>query len=445
MTSPANSEQHFFGTKKVWKILLKIAPPVMLAQLIQALYNIVDSYYVGRDSAAGLTALSIIFPLQLLITAFSVGTGVGINTVMARFYGTKQPREADAVAGIGTVLALVSWLIFAVAAWFVMPAYVRLSTTTPEVIDAAIVYGRIVSVFSFGTFLESVWTKVLQASGNMRVPMIAQIIGALINVALDPILIFGLGPIPATGVAGAAIATVVGQIAAAVITAFRGFRPIPAPAQFRQYIPQIYRAAFPSITMQSLYTVYIVGLNMILSGFSDSAVTVLGLYYKLQTFFFIPLIGLQTCIVPVLSFNYAAGARERCSQVLWQSLLIAAAFMVVGVIGFVFFPIPLIRLFSGEAEVLEIGRIAFPLIGAGFLPAVPAWIFPVFFQAIGRNAKSVALIVLRQIVLLVPIAWALSFIGLSFVWLTFPISEIITSTLGVTLYLRWRKQEQQHP
>jgi len=279
----------------------------------------------------------------------------------------------------------------------------------------------------------------------MRTPMIAQICGALINVALDPILIFGLGPIPATDVAGAAIATVVGQIAAAIITAFRGFRPIPAPARFRQYVPQICRAAFPSITMQSLYTVYIVGLNMILSGFSDSAVTVLGLYYKLQTFFFIPLIGLQTCIVPVLSFNYAAGARERCSQVLRQSLLIAAAFMIVGVIGFVFFPIPLIRLFSGEAEVLTIGRIAFHLIGAGFLPAVPAWIFPVFFQAIGRNVKSVALIVLRQIVLLVPIAWALSFIGLRFVWLTFSISEIITSALGVALYLQWRKQEQQHP
>ena len=146
----------------------------------------------------------------------------------------------------------------------------------------------------------------------------------------------------------------------------------------------------------------------------------------------------------MLSFNYAAGARNRCSQVLRQSLLIAAVFMIVGVIGFVFFPIPLIRLFSGEAQAAEIGRVAFPLIGAGFLPAVPAWIFPVFFQAIGHNFKSVALIVLRQIVLLVPIAWVLSLLGLNFVWLTFPISEIITSSLGVYYYLRWRKKEQQH-
>ena len=205
-----------------------------------------------------------------------------------------------------------------------MPAYVRLSTTTPEVIKAGIIYGRIVSVFSIGIFLESIWTKILQAGGNMRVPMIAQICGALINVVLDPILIFGLGPIPATGIAGAAIATVIGQIGAAIITAARGFHRPPALRLFRQYIPQIYRAAFPSITMQSLYTVYIVGLNMILSGFSDSAVTVLGLYYKLQTFFFIPLIGLQTCIVgaelqlrrrgpkPLLSGAAAVPADRRC-------------------------------------------------------------------------------------------------------------------------------------
>jgi len=348
------------------------------------------------------------------------------------------------VAGIGTVLALGSWLVFALLAWFLMPTYVCLSTTTPEVIDAAIVYGRIVSVFSFGIFLESAWTKVLQAGGNMRVPMIAQICGALVNVVLDPILIFGFCGIPPMGIAGAAIATVIGQMAAAVITGLRGFRTPPTPIQFRQYVPHIYRAALPSIMMQMLYTVYIVGLNMILSGFSDSAVTVLGLYYKLQTFFFIPLIGLQTCIVPVLSFNYAAGAHDRCGQVLRQSLLIAALCMAIGIVGFIFFPIPLIRLFSSETEVLEIGRIAFPLIGAGFLPAVPAWIFPVFFQAIGSNFKSIALIVLRQIILLVPIAWALSFLGLNFVWLTFSISEIITSSLGIFYYVHWRKKEQQH-
>lgn len=401
-SSISTDRQLFFGTEAPLKILLKIAPPVMLAQLIQALYNIVDSYYVGKYSDAGLTALSIIFPLQLLITAICVGTGVGVNTVMAKLYGLKEFRRAEAVAGVGTLLIILSWLIFALLSFFWMPAYVRLSTDSPAVIADAVLYGKIVCVGSLGIFCEGVWTKVHQAGGNMKIPMAAQICGALLNIVLDPVLIFGFAGIPPMGIAGAAVATVLGQVTAAIITGIHGFRAPPPLSSARRYIPQIYRAGLPSILMQMLYTVYIVGLNIILSAFSDSAVTVLGLYYKLQTFFFIPLIGLQTCIIPVLSFNYATGERNRCRQVLLESVCIALIFISIGVVAFEGFPVFLIRLFSRDPEAAQIGRIAFRLIGLSFFPAVPAWMLPVFFQAIGHSLKSILLILLRQIVLLVP-------------------------------------------
>ena len=201
-----------FKTEKVSKILLKLAPPVMLAQLIQALYNIVDSFFVGKYSSTGLTALSIIYPIQLLMIAFGVGTGVGINTVMAARLGKGKTDEADEYAGVGTPLAIILWFIFALICYIIMPYYAKMSTNSIDVINDVVSYGRIVCVFSFGLFLESVWTKILQSNGDMKTPMFAQILGAITNIILDPLLIFGMFNLPEMGIAGAAIATVVGQI-----------------------------------------------------------------------------------------------------------------------------------------------------------------------------------------------------------------------------------------
>ena len=328
-----------FESEKVWKLLLRITPPVMLAQLIQALYNIVDSYFVGRYSGNGLTALSVIFPLQLIITALAVGTGVGLNTQMSRLYARRRREEADAAAGAGMVLAVLSWLVFAVVSLLLMRPYVRLSANTPEAVDYAVTYGNIVCGGSLGIFLESCWTKVHQAGGNMKLPMAAQIAGALTNIVLDPILIFGLGPVPELGVAGAAIATVAGQFVAAAITGVRGWRRPPALKKLGTYARPIYRLGYPSILMQSLYPVYIVALNVILAGFCDEAVTVLGLYYKLQTFFFIPLMGLETCIVPVLSYNYTRARYDRCREIMRVAFLISSAFMLVGTLCFWLIPV----------------------------------------------------------------------------------------------------------
>ena len=283
-------QSDLFGTEKISKLLLRLAPPVMLAQLIQALYNIVDSLFVGRYSDSGLTALSIIYPLQLLMIAFAVGTGVGINTVMAAKLGIGDREKANEYAGVGTPLAAALWLLFAAVCWAIMPAYARMSTDSEAVIADVVTYGRIVCVFSFGLFLESTWTKVLQANGNMKTPMFAQILGAVTNILLDPLLIFGLK----MGIAGAAVATVAGQMVAALIVMRKGFRRPPKTALFPHHTREIFRLGLPNILMQSAYTFYILGLNLILATFSDEAVTALGLYYKWQTFFFIPLGALQT-------------------------------------------------------------------------------------------------------------------------------------------------------
>lgn len=230
-----------FGKEKISKVLLKIAPPVMLAQLIQALYNIVDSLFVGNYSDSGLTALSIIYPIQLLMIALAVGTGVGINTVMAAKLGAGNRGEAEEHAGVGTPLAVAAWVIFAAVCWAIMPAYARLQTDTPEVIADVVTYGRIVCVFSFGLFLESIWTKVHQAEGNMRRPMAAQIAGAVTNIILDPLLIFGMFGLPEMGIAGAACATVAGQIVAALVVMKKGFRKPPELRKFPRCIAAIYR------------------------------------------------------------------------------------------------------------------------------------------------------------------------------------------------------------
>ena len=382
-----------FGKDPIAKILFRLAPPVMLAQLIQALYNIVDSFFVGRNSESGLTALSIVYPLQLLMIALAVGTGVGINTLMAHFSGLGREEESQESAGLAMPLAVLSWIVFALLCFFFMPAYARISTKSADVIREVIVYGRIVCVCSIGLFLESGWTKVLQAEGDMRLPMVAQIAGAVVNIMLDPVLIFGLGFVPKMGIAGAAVATVAGQIAAALIVMPKGYRKVPAVSTWKNYIKRIYYLGFPNILMQSAYTFYIFGLNMILKGFSDQAVTTLGLYYKWQTIFFIPLGAMQTCIVPVISYNYGAGDWNRCHKTVMEALLFVSSLT-----------------------------------------------FPVFFQAVGSFFQSSFLTVLRTVCLFVPLGYAFSRLGLDWFWLTFPCTEIITTTVSLLLYREFYRQ-----
>lgn len=263
-------------------------------------------------------------------------------------------------------------------------------------------------------------------------PWAAQIAGAAANIVLDPILIFGLGPVPEIGVAGAAYATVAGQVLAAVIVS-SGLRKPPSARVFRSYAVKIYALGYPSIFMRLLFTVYIMALNMILAGFSDEAVTVLGLYYKVQSFFFIPLSGLQTCIVPLLSYTYAKGSYPRCRKIVNDSVLLAMVFMLLGVACFELIPAQLLSIFTTDTLVLEIGVPAFHIISVSFLPAVLSLILPVFFQAIGAAPPSILLSLTRQIFCLIQCSGPFQN-GLSYVWLAFPIAETVTGTLGLILY-----------
>ena len=430
-----------FGTEKISNILLKLAPPVMLAQLIQALYNIIDSLFVGRYSDSGLTALSIIYPLQLLMIALAVGTGVGINTVMAAKLGVGNEKEADEYAGVGTPLAGFMWLLFAVICWFAMPFYAKMSTNSEVIIHDVIVYGRIVCVFSFGLFLESIWTKVLQSCGDMKTPMTAQIIGAITNIVLDPLLIFGMFGFPKMGIAGAAVATVSGQIMAALIVMKKGFRKSPHRQVYPHHIAKIFQLGIPNILMQSAYTFYILGLNLILATFSDQAVTALGLYYKWQTFFFIPLGAMQTCIVPVISYNYAARNIERCKKTLSASIIFGMSLMALGTLCFVCIPSQMLRVFTSDELVIAIGRVGFRFVGISFLPMVTSLIFPVFFQAVGSSLKSSLLTVIRTVVLFIPLAYLFSRFGLNWFWLTYPVTEVITSLTGAYFYRQFLSKD----
>ena len=430
------TDPSFYGTESIGKVLLKIAPPVMLALLIQALYNIVDSFFVGKYSEHGLTALSVVYPIQLIAIALAVGTGVGVNTLMARFYAEKREDSANETAGCGFVISLIMWAVFALVSFLSMRFFINLSASDPLAVEYAVTYGNIVCIGSIGLFTESIFTKVHQAEGNMTLPMIAQVAGAVCNIVLDPIMIFGMFGCPEMGITGAAVATVCGQVLAAVITGVKGLRRPPAPHKLIFYTKSIFMLGYPSILMQSLYTVYIMALNMILMHFCDEAVTVLGLYYKIQSFFFIPLSGLQTCMVPIISYNYAMENYTRVRRTLKIAIGITAAFMLVGTACFELIPVQLLSIFSNSEKVFEIGRVALRIIGISFVPATFSLMIPIFFQAIGKAAPSVLLTLSRQIFCLIPIFYAMSFIGLSYTWIAFPAAEIITGSIGIALYIK---------
>ena len=331
-------------------------------------------------------------------------------------------------------MAFVLWIIFAVVSYFIMPYFAQISTDSESVIKEVIIYGRIVCIFSIGVFFESIWSKIFQAYGDMKTPMIAQIIGAIVNIVLDPILIFGLFGIKELGIAGAAVATVVGQVVAALIVMHKVLYKIPNIKLFPKYLKKIYISGIPNILMQSAYTFYIFGLNLILSGFSDQAVTALGLYYKWQTFFFIPFGSLQTCMVPVVSYNYAVKDIARCKKILNVCLLLGVCLMFIGTLCFEFIPTQMLKVFSDDSEVIKIGTLGFRFIGISFIPQVTSLIYPVFFQVVNHPAKSSLLTIIRTVVLFVPLDFLFSRIGLSYFWLTFIFTETLTSIVEYIFY-----------
>ena len=451
MKSKAGTDTEFFRTEKIPKILLQIAPPVMLAQLIQAMYNIVDSFFVGKYSESALTALSVIYPLQLIIIALAVGTGVGVNTYMARLYAQKMPGQAEETAGTGTLLALGTWFIFAIFSIFCMRPYVLTSANTPEAIESAVIYGQIVCIGSIGAFLEGNWTKVHQSRGNMHRPMVAQTVGALTNIVLDPILIFGLGPVPELGVRGAAWATVIGQVASAVLLFVlhlrlnrefdRGIRQLkPETAVIRD----IYTIGLPAIIAQALMSVMVYAMNLILK-FDAAAQTAYGLFYKVQQFVLFLAFGLRDAITPIVAYGCGMGSRKRVEDGIRYGLFYTAVLMAAGFALTELFPGAFASLFNaGQSRAYFIG--AMRVISLSFVFAGINIALQGVYQALGGGMESLVLSLLRQFVIVLPLAYAFSLVvrsglaGVSLIWWAIPIAEALSCAAGCVLLRRIRRK-----
>lgn len=431
-------------TESISKLMWKFSPPLMLALFIQSIYNIVDSLFVAWYSADALTSLSFIYPLQLLMIAVATGTGSGINTNVARLLGQGRKKRAEANAYHGILLGVFNWLIISIVGILILKKYFQISSNNQAVIDYGMEYGVIIIIFSFGMFLEGNLSKILQATGDMTTPTIAQIIGALINIVLDYVLIFGKFGFPEMGLSGAAIATVLGQTVAMIIVLIcvlksKKLKIKPTKLSIKTFL-RIYKDGLPNIVMQALFTIYIFGLNVILKSFTEDAVTVLSIYYKLQTFFWLPLMALQQAILPIVSYNYGAGKADRMFKALKYALFISIGVLFLSTIVFIAVPQPLLAIYTNKAEIFEIGSYAFPIIALSFMPAAFNLTLPIFFQAVCDGKKSIFLTVLRQLILFVPVAWILSFFGLNAVWLTFPISDGITLITGLIMFFIYKKK-----
>ncbi|MFD1125543.1 MATE family efflux transporter [Lentilactobacillus raoultii] len=415
-------------------LMLKLAPPVMLSLLVQSVYNVVDSYFVAQYNLNALTALAIIYPIQLFMIALATGTGTGVNLLITRLDGQQATDQQEVIAKSGLFLGGLNYLLIVGVGLVTVAPYYQLSTSNPLAQSLGIKYATIILIGSFSLFLEAIFTKLLQAKAQMKWPMIAQISGNLLNCLLNPLLIFGDWGFPKLGIAGSALATITGQLLAVLIVTvqshfFYQFNGRFSPAACRA----IYRQGSAAILLQSLYTVYIVGLNLILKPFGSLAITVLGIYYKLQAFFFIPLEGLQQVLLSTISFNFGAKQLWRIKESVRLALLIACSVTVLGTIVFIGFPRQLLHLYSANPKLLTIGTHAFKIIGSSFVPAGISMMLVIYFQATNQLQKSIWVSLTRELFLLVPIAWLLSFLGLAYFWGTFPITELLTTGLALIL------------
>lgn len=449
---PKTSER--MGTMPIPKLILKISAPVMLSMTIQALYNIVDSIYVSRmpEKEQALSALQMAFPIQMLMIAIAVGTGVGINSLISRRLGERRREEALLAASNGVFLAFVGWALFALFGLVFTEAFMRAFTQDALTFQMGTAYLRICTVFSFGIFVSIAIDRVMQSTGNTFYNMIVQSTGAVLNMILDPIFIFGWGFVPAMGVSGAAIATVIGQVVSMTLGFIlnqtknkelrlhvRGFRPD------WKMIREIYKVGFPSIIIQTVGSFMIMALNLILGALSEVAVAVMGLYFRLQSFVFMPVFGLTGGLVAVVGYNFGAKNAKRIYEAIRVALLYAGSIMAAGTALFMLFPGFLLSLFDATPEMLEVGVPALRVISIAFLMAAEGIILSTAFQAIGNGTLSMVVSLVRQVVVLLPAAWLLSrAFGIAGVWWAVPLAEAVSFVLCLGLYF-WADKKYIRP
>ena len=427
------------GVMPVRQLLITMSLPMMISMLVQALYNVVDSMFVSYISEYALTAVGLAFPAQNLMISVGVGTGVGVNALLSKSLGEKNFDAANKAAVNGIFLAFCSWAVFALLGGFFSRTFMILQTDVPEIIAYGDTYLTIIAVASAGMMFQICFERLLQSTGKTIYTMLSQGLGAVINLILDPLFIFGLGPFPAMGIAGAALATVTGQCVGALLgllcnlrrnpeitLSFRGFRPHGVT------IRKIYAVGVPSIIMASIGSVMTFGMNKILGAFNSTAVAVFSAYFKLESFIFMPVFGLNNGIVPIIAYNYGARKPDRIRAAAKLGFLYGAVIMAVGMLLFWLIPGPLLGIFNASGYMLEIGIPALRLISLSFLPAAFGIVTSSVCQALGHGVLSLIVSVLRQLVLILPVSWLLGrFVGLSAVWAAFPFAEIFSFLLSV--------------
>lgn len=424
-------EENKMGVMPVGRLLISMSLPMMISMLVQALYNIVDSVFVAQLSEEALNAVSLAFPVQNLMIAAAAGTGVGVNALLSRSLGEKNFKTANKTAVNAIFIYSLTFLLFALFGLFASRIFFTVQTDIETIVDYGQAYLSIVCTMSFGIFGEILFERLLQSTGKTIYTMITQGVGAIVNIILDPIMIFGLFGFPRMEVAGAALATVIGQIVAMLLGLIfnlrknheislnlKGFRPSGA------IIKRIYSVGVPSIIMQSIASVMTFGLNQILMCFTATATAVLGVYFKLQSFIFMPVFGLNNGMIPIVAYNLGAQKKDRMKKTIIFSILYAVGIMLVGVLIFQLLPQQLLLLFKASESMLAIGTVALRSISLSFIFAGFCIISTSVFQAIGNGVWSMIISIIRQLVVLLPVAYLLSKTGrLELVWLAFPIAE----------------------
>lgn len=444
METIENTQENKMGAMPANRLLISMSLPMMISMLVQALYNIIDSIFVSRINENALTAVSLAFPLQSLMIAFGVGTGVGINALLSRALGEKDSEKVNKAAVNGIFLDGVNFVIFLLIGLFATTPFYLSQTGDAEIFSYGKQYLSIVCCCSLGMFTQFVFERLLQSTGKTFYTMLTQGMGALINIILDPIFIFGYFGLPAMGVAGAAIATVIGQTVAGIAAVavnlkknteiklqFRGFRPDMA------IIGEIYKVGVPSIIMQSIGSLMTYGMNQILLAFTSTAATVFGVYFKLQSFVFMPIFGLNNGMVPIVAYNFGARNKERLTRTVKLSMVYAVCLMAAGFLVFQIFPAQLFAMFDASETMLAIGVPALRIISLSFVLAGFGIVSGSVFQALGNGVYSLIVSVARQLLVLLPVAFLLSLTGnLNAVWWAFPIAELVSFGVSVFFLIR---------
>ena len=444
---PQDNER-LLGEKPIFRLLMKMAVPTMLSMFIQSMYNIVDSIFVTRLGQQAFNAVTLVYPLQNLVLAVAVGLGVGLNSCISRSLGAGRRDEADSYAAHGFMLSFIHCALFLVLGLFGTKPFLKLFTDDPAVLEYGVSYGKIVLCLACFSLVHIAVEKLFQATGNTMFPMLMQALGAIVNIIFDPLLIYGVGVFPEMGVTGAAVATVLGQACACIVSLvwffakgnglkvrFRGFR-------FRKKeVGRIYAVGVPSALMMAMPSALVGILNTILGRVSELSVNFFGIYDKLQTLIYVPASGLVQGMRPIVGYNHGANLYGRMDKCVRLSLLVVGGFILAGTLLFELFPRPILALFGADNEMMEIGIPGLRILASGFLVSTFGVILPGAFEALGMGVRSLAITLVRQLILIPPLALALlPAMGLAGVWLAFPVSECAAAALALALYAQFKKR-----